>query len=202
MTEIRLGTSAFTAEGWVGFSLPKGIMRSALLALLGFLVLTVPCLSQQGQKQLVLEVLQTDFGVRGTHQFVYLRIFSDRSVEFHTKRNQDLKRDRVSQAQISGEDMSSIAKVLAGEAVANLPSIFKSPYIPIDSYWTLDFSIPRGPHHQKIKVVDFSPGEKQNSGPYPEALVKLVCTVWAVRKNFSTEMPDVSEDCQNFVVKK
>ena len=190
-------------------------MRSSLLALLGLLAISTPCCSQQSHeqaataarglssKQLVLEVLQTDSGVGGTNQFVYLRVFADRSVEFNPKRNQELRRDRVSRAQISGEDMDSTAKVLAREDVANLPSIFKSTFTPIDFYWTLDFSIPRGTHNQKIKVVNFSPGmAKQNNKPYPEALVRLVCTVWAVRKNFPTEMPDLRQDCRDFVVEK
>jgi hypothetical protein len=197
-------------------------MRSSLLALLGLLTIPTPCSSQQSHeqaaannemksagarglssKQLLLEVLQTDSGVGGANQFVYLRVFADRSVEFNPKRNQELKRDRVSRAQLSGEDMDSTAKVLAREDVANLPSSFGSTFTPIDFYWTLDFSIPRGTHNQKIKVTNFSPGmAKQNNKPYPEALVRLVCTVWAVRKNFPTEMPDLSEDCRDFVVKK
>jgi len=198
-------------------------MRSSLPVVFGLLALATPCCSQQSRedarannemkssvaargpssKQMVLEVIQTDSGVGGTNHFVYLRVFSDRSVEFNPKRNQELKRDRVSRAQIPGEDMDSTAKVLASEDVANLPSIFRSTFTPIDSYWTLDFSIPRGTHNQKIKVVNFSPGmAKQNNKPYPEALIRLVCTVWAVRKNFPTEMPDLSENCQDFVVKK
>jgi hypothetical protein len=197
-------------------------MRSSLLALLGLLAISTPCCSQQshGQaaanneiksvaargllsKQLVLEVLQSDSGVGGTNQFVYLRLFADRSVEFSPKRNQELKRDRVFRAQISGEDMDSTAKVLGREDVANLPGIFRSTFTPIDFYWTLDFSIPRGTHNQKITVVNFSPGmAKQNHKPYPEALVRLVCTVWAVRKNFPSEMPDLREDCRDFVVEK
>lgn len=196
-------------------------MRSSLLALLGLLAISPPCCSQQSHeaaarsemksiaahsfssKQLVLEVLQTDSGVGGTNQFVYLRVFADRSVEFNSKRNQDLKKDHVSRALISGGDMDSTAKVLASEDVAGLPSIFRSTFTPVDFYWTLDFSIPRGTHNQKIKVVNFSPGmAKQNNKPYPEALVRLVCAVWAVRKNFPTEMPDLSENCQDFVGKK
>jgi len=43
---------------------------------------------------------------------------------------------------------------------------------------------------------------KQKNKPYPEALIRLACTVWAVRKKFPTEMPDLTEDCQDFVVKK
>ena len=197
-------------------------MRSSLLALLGLLAVSTPCCSQQSHeqaaannemksvaarglssKQLVLEVLQSDSGVGGTNQFVYLRVFADRSVEFNPKRNQELKRDRVSRAQISSEDMDSTAKVLAREDVANLPSVFRSTFTPIDFNWTLDFSIPRGTHNQKIKVANFSPGmAKQNNKPYPGALVRLVCTVWAVRKNFPTEMPDLREDCRDFVVEK
>ena len=78
-----------------------------------------------------------------------------------------------------------------------------STFTPIDFNWTLDFSIPRSTRNQEIKVVNFYPSmAKQKNKPYPEALIRLACTVWAVRKKFPTEMPDLTEDCQDFVVKK
>jgi hypothetical protein len=87
--------------------------------------------------------------------------------------------------------------------VAELPSIFRSTFTPKDFYWTLDFTIPTDAGSQRMKVVNFSPGmDRQNNKPYPEALVRLVCTVWAVRKDFPTEMPDLGGDCQDFFVKK
>ena len=197
-------------------------MRSPLLVVFGLLVVATPCCYQQSSeearanneiksvvarglspKRLLLEVVQTDSGVGGTNHFVYLRVFSDRSVEFHPKRNQELKRERVSRARITDEDMDSAVKVLAREDVADLPGIFGGTFTPLDFYWTLDFTIPRGAQSQKIKVVNFSPGmAKRNNKPYPEALVRLVCAVWAVRKDFPTQMPDLSGDCQDLVAKK
>ena len=119
-------------------------MRSSLTIVFGLLAMATSCCSQQSRekaavnnemrniatrgpspKQLLLEVFQTNSGVGGTNQFVYLRVFSDRSVEFHPKRNQELKRDLVSRAQISGEDLDSTVKVLAREDVASLPSVFR-----------------------------------------------------------------------------
>ena len=191
-------------------------MRAFPVVVLGVLVIVAACLSQSGyaaaassaaqeqsRRQLVLEVLQTDSGVGGTNQFVYFRVFSDRSVEFHPKRNQELKTESISRAQISEEDMDATLKVLARQDVAELPSSFGSTYTPIDFNWTLDFTIPRGTRSQSIRVVNFSPRmAKKNSKPYPEALVRLVCTAWAVRQDFRTEMTDLRGDCQDFVVNK
>jgi hypothetical protein len=152
---------------------------------------------------LLLEVVETDSGVGGTNQFVYLRMFSDRFVEFHPKRNQELKKERVSQARISVEAMAATVSVLARNDVAELPSTFRSTFTPIDFNSTLDFTIPRATGSQKIKVVNFHPEmAQQNNKTYPEALVRLVCAAWGVRKDFPTEMPDLSESCQNFVSKK
>src|SRR5262249_18017259 len=135
-----------------------------------------PVTNGSSPKQLLLEVLQTDSGVGGTNQFVYLRVFSDCSVEFHAKRNQDLKRDRVSHEKISPEDKDALLKVLAREDVEGLPGRFPSTYTPIDFNWTLDFLIPRSNEAQKIKVINFYPRmATQNNQPYPEALVRLVC---------------------------
>lgn len=191
-------------------------MRSSPMAVLGLLVLVAPCLCPQSReggasdvahgqspKQLLLEVLQTDSGVGGTNQFVYLRVFSDRSVEFHPKRNQELNREGVSRGRISDEYMDATLKVLAREDVGELPSSFTSTYTPVDFNWTLDFTIPRGTRSQKIKVVNFYPRmATQTNKSYPEALVRLVCTAWAVRRDCRAEMPDLSGDCQDFVVKK
>ena len=193
-------------------------MRLCSIAVFGLLIAVGPSCPQQSRsrvaanntkdvgssaKRLLLEVLQTDSGVGGTNQFVYLRVFSDGSVEYHPRRNQELKRERVSRGQISEEELEATAKTLAREDVAELPSIFPSTYTPIDFYWTLDFTIFRNTQNQKIKVVNFYPAmAAQNKKSYPEALVRLVCTAWSVRNDFPTQMPDLSGDCQRFAVKK
>jgi len=179
--------------------------------MLGLLVAVAPSYSQQSQvvpadktksgtssKRLVFEVLETDLGIGGTNQFVYLRMFSDGSVEYHPKRNQELRRDRVSRGEISEDQLNATAKVLARDDVAKLPPVFKSTFTPIDFYWTLDLGIPRGTQLQRIKVVNFSPAmAAQNNKTYPEALVRLVCAAWVVRMHFKTET--INEDCRGFV---
>jgi len=116
-------------------------MRSLLLTVLGLLFAALPSCSAQSISQaasgdekrpsprrLVLEVLQTDSGVGGTNQFVYVRVFSDGLVEYHPKRVQDLRKQRASQGQISKEDLDAIAGVLARKDVAVLPPRFKSTF--------------------------------------------------------------------------
>lgn len=188
-------------------------MRACLLAILGLLVAVTPSCSQQSQvapadkrksgtssKRLVFEVLETDWGVGGTNQLVYIRMFSDGSVEYHPKRSQELRRDRVSHGEISEDQLNMTAKVLAREDVAKLPPVFKSTFTPIDFYWTLDLGIPRGAQVQRIKVVNFSPAMAvQNNKTYPEALVRLVCAAWADRTRLAAETPDLSEDCRRFL---
>jgi hypothetical protein len=190
-------------------------MRSCPLVAFGLLVLVTACFSQQRQKGatsdvadkkppkvLLLEVLETYSGVGGTNQFVYLRVFSDRSVEFHPSRNQKLKRDRVSRAQITELGINAIVQTIAREDVAQLPHNFSSTFTPVDFNSILEFTIPRGTERQKIRVVNFYPSmAKQKKKDYPEALVRLVCTSWAIRQGFSTETPDLNEECQNFARK-
>jgi hypothetical protein len=149
-------------------------------------------------KQLLLEVLQTHIAVpNGANQSVFLRIFSDRSVEFHPERNQDVKKDRISRGQISQEELDATIRVLSREDVAELPGIFES------SFWILDFTVPRDTQSQKIRVVNFSRAMAQkNNKPYPEALVRLVCIAWAVRKNLQLEWPNLTDDCRDFAQKK
>ena len=189
-------------------------MSLRLLATLGLLVAVTPSYSQQGQvvrtdkrksgttsKRLVFEVFETDWGVGGTNQLVYLRTYSDGCVEYHPKRSQELKRDRVSHGEISEDELNATTKVLAQEDIAKLPRVFRSTFTPIDSSWTLDFGISRGTQVQRIKVVNFSPAmAMQKNKTNPEALVRLVCAAWAVRLHFKAETPDLSEDCRGFAV--
>jgi len=156
---------------------------------------------QSSPRKLVLEVLETDWGVGGTNQSVYVRVFSDRSVEYHPKRSQELKTQRVSRGQLAEGQLEATSNVLTREDVAALPSLFESTFTPKDFYWTLDFTIPRGSQSQRIKVVNFSPDTAvQNKKGYPEALVRLVCAAWTLRKQFPTEIVDLSRDCQGFVL--
>jgi hypothetical protein len=191
-------------------------MRARMIAVFGLVVAVIPVCFRQNDKQssnseksldsspnkLLLEVLETDLGIGGTNQFVYVRVFSDGSIEYHPKRFQDLRKQHASQGKISKEDLDAIAGVLTRKDVAELPSLFKSTYVPIDSYWDLDFTIPRSGETQKIQVVNFSPTKAiENKKAYPQPLVRLVCAAWGVRKLFSTEMPDLSQHCQQFVLR-
>jgi hypothetical protein len=179
------------------------------LAIAVLLTTTVDGLRQNGNalpesavrpKTLVMEIRETDSGVGGTNQFVFLRIFSDRTVELHSKRSQDIKKNRVTDGEISQGQLDTILTLLAREDVKSLPSTFRSTYTPIDFNWTLDMKIPRGAGGQQIKLVNFYPEmAKQNNKPYPEALLRLACTVLALRQSLNADTPYSEERCRNFV---
>lgn len=177
------------------------------IQLLGIVESLLPkcCMSESGKtppKQLILEILLTESGVGGTNQLVFLRVFSNRMVQFHPKRGRDLKTTHVSEAEISQAQLDSIVDLLGKEDVKNLPSTFRTTYTPIDFDWVLDMRIPRGPHLQKIKLVNFYPEmAKQNNKPYPQALLRLTCTVLALRDSLNAETPYPKEECTDFVSK-
>jgi len=152
-------------------------------------------------KKLVLEVLETDSGPGGgSNQFVFLRAFSDRSIEFHPKRSEDLKKVPVSRGEISQAQLEMILAVVGREDVMKLPDMFKTTYTPIDFHWTLDMKIPRGTQVQQIKLVNFFPAmAKQNNMPYPEALMRLACSVLALRRSLNADTPDSDGTCRDFV---
>ena len=152
---------------------------------------------------LLLEALETDSGVGGTNQFVFLRVFSDQTVEFHPKRSQDLRKTPVVHEKIPQADIDRIQSLLAQDDVAKLSKVFSSTFTPIDFYWTLDFKIPRGTRIQQVKLVNFSPQmAKRNNKPYSEGLLKLACTVLILRQDMQAETPDLRKDCQDFVPTK
>ena len=186
-----------------------GHMRTLVHLAIAVLVATAVDVPQNGNaspesaarpRTLIMEIRETDSGVGGTNQFVFLRIFSDRTVELHPKRSQDIKKNRVTDGEISQRQWGTILTLLAREDVKNLPSTFRSTYTPIDFSWTLDMKIPRGTGGQQIKLVNFYPEmAKQNNKPYPEALLKLACTVLVLRQGLNAETPYSEERCRNFV---
>jgi hypothetical protein len=151
-------------------------------------------------KKLIVEIMQTDWGVMGTNRFVFLRVFSDRSVEFHPKRTQSYKDAPVSREEISQIQLDMILALVEREDVKKLPRIFNSTFTPKDFYWTLDMKIPRGAQTQQIKLVNFSPNAaRENNKPYPEALVRLACSVLALRRDLKAETAYSQEECKDFV---
>src|SRR5207245_11708611 len=80
------------------------------------------------------------------------------------------------------------------------PSTFRSTYTPIDFNWTLDMKIPRGTEVKQIKLVNFYPEmAKPPHKPYPEALVRFVCSVLALRHSLNAETPYPLEECRDTV---
>ncbi|MGB8494726.1 MAG: hypothetical protein WCE53_10035 [Candidatus Acidiferrum sp.] len=151
-------------------------------------------------KQLLVEIVETDWGVGGTNQLLFLRVFSDQTVEFHPRRSQALKKARESHGEISKTQLDMILNILGREDVMKLPRVFNSTFTPKDFYWTLDMKIPRRTQIQEIKLVNFSPEmARENNKPYPEALVRLACTVLALRRDLKAETPYPDEDCKDFV---
>jgi hypothetical protein len=167
----------------------------------GTLSQTVPSERQvPSSKKMLLEVLETDQGVGGTNQFVFLRVFSNRAVEFHARQSQSLKKDRVIRGEISETQMKSVVGLLGDEDLQRLPRTFKTTYTPIDFYWTLDFKIPRGTQVQQVRLVNFYPAMAvQNHKPYPKALLRLACSVLALRRDLKAEASDQDEACKGFV---
>ncbi len=156
--------------------------------------------SDTPSKQLLLEIVETDWGVGGTNQLLFLRVFSNQTVEFHPRRSQDLKKARVSHGEISEAQLDMILNLIGHEDVMKLPRVFNSTFTPKDFYWTLDLKIPRRTQVQRIKLVNFSPEmARENNKPYPEALVRLVCAVLSLRRDLKAETPYSDEECKDFV---
>ena len=60
--------------------------------------------------------------------------------------------------------------------------------------------IPRGSAVQRIKVVNSYPEmARENNKLYPDALVRLTCSVIAVRRDLKAVAPYPEKDCHDFV---
>src|ERR1700730_8657798 len=99
-----------------------GHMRTLVHLAIAVLVATAVDVPENGNaspesaarpRTLIMEIRETDSGVGGTNQFVFLRIFSDRTVELHPKRSQDIKKNRVTDGEISQRQLGTILTLLA-----------------------------------------------------------------------------------------
>lgn len=143
--------------------------------------------------RVILEVTSTYFSFwHSRNPYVYLRVFSDGATEWQSSGG-----DNPSQKTLSQDEFAQLKSVLRDPKLAKLSPRYESRYPVLDSSteWRIEIQRPGQP--QVIEVVEFAPllGRRVKH-PYPDALVKLGCSIEKSRADVSGESISLDRECQ------
>jgi len=191
--------------------LPSRInIRAALLSLLiaGSIFFMLRCEAEirpsasgrtaPGQK-IILEVINKHFTVGRKIPSVYLRVFSGGTAECHTKKfweEADVTKTRT----LDAEELEKLKAVINEPNLSGVKKRYELMLFVMDSWmeWDIKLQHPRGT--QRIEVASFSPeAARERKQPYPDALVKLGCSILKTRNYVYGDARTYSKaDCPDF----
>lgn len=132
--------------------------------------------------KLILEVINSHFTVGEKIPSIYLRTYSDGTVECHTIKYWN-ETDSVKKSKLTKQELQQLKTELNNPELPQIKKTYGLVYPVIDSWMEWDIRIPRDSGNEEITVRNFSPvGAREKNQPYPDALVKLGCTIWKIRK--------------------
>jgi hypothetical protein len=162
---------------------------------------TDPPATQAGQSAriapaslVILEVTKTYSSLaESRNPNVYLRVFSDGAAECQSSRGDNSAVKKT----LTEDEFVQIQAVLRNPKLAKVRPRYESRYPILDSSTEWTIKIRRTGQPQVIEVVDFFPGMgKRMKHPYPDALVKLGCSIEKLRADVSAEAISLDGECQ------
>lgn len=149
---------------------------------------------------MVLEVIATHTTMEGEDTYVYLRVFSDRTAECQSSKHSSAEKKELPSVKkmLTQNDFIWIKSVTSDPKLATLGPKYETRYAIVDSSteWTIKIQRTAG-EPQIIRVLEFSPGlARTMKKPYPDALVKLGCSIKKLRADVSGESISLEDECQ------
>jgi hypothetical protein len=131
----------------------------------------------------ILVVINRHFTVGRKIPSIYLKVLSDRAAECHTLAYSGREREVAKKKTLAPDEFERLTAVLDAPELLNVESRYESTRMVVDSWMEWDISIQRAGHAQRIEVVNFSPSWFGMAQPYPDAMLRLGCSVWKLRDN-------------------
>jgi hypothetical protein len=172
----------------------KKDFRAALVTLLvaGSIFLATPGKGQTGSsegnkaertREIILQVLNNYFTRGTTISSLYLRVFSDGTAECHTEKFTGEEKDVTKRKILGAKGFEELKAVINGPNFPEIKKRYELNYPVVDSWmeWLITVQHPNG--EQSIQVANFSPAsELYKNQAYPDALVKLGCSILKIRE--------------------
>lgn len=118
-------------------------------------------------------------------------MFSNAAAEWQSGSPED-KEKGATRTALTKEQFLRIKSVADDPKLAHLGPRYETKYAIVDSWTEWKIEVHQARQSQVIQVLEFSPGvAKAMKHPYPDALVKLGCTLESTRAEVSGEtLPD------------
>lgn len=149
--------------------------------------------------QTIIEVIATHTTPQTEHRYMYLRVFSDGTAECQLSAPTDAKNKEpaILRKTLTKDEFTRIKSAAYEPALANVGSKYETKYAIVDSWTEWKIELHRSGQTQTIQVLEFSPGLAETmKHPYPDALVKLGCTLKKTRAAVSGEPPSHDYECE------
>jgi hypothetical protein len=147
----------------------------------------------------LLEVMATHVTVASEVKYVYLRVFSDGTAEIQSSNNSDAetKERPTIKKTLTQDEFLQIKSVVDAPKLADVAPKFETRYAIVDTWTEWRIKIRRSGQPQVIEVLEFSPAlARTMKHPYPDALVKLGCSIKKLRADVSGESEPLDDECQ------
>jgi hypothetical protein len=134
-------------------------------------------------REIVLEVMNEHFTRGTTILSLYLRVFSDGTAECHTEKFSGEEKDVTKRKVLGTKEFEKLKAVINEPNFPDIKNRYELNYPVADSWmeWTITVQHPNGA--QSIQVANFSPAsELYKNQAYPDALVKLGCSILKIRE--------------------
>ncbi len=148
--------------------------------------------------RVILEVINKHFTMGRKIPSVYLRVFSDGTAECHTVRYTGDEAETIKKEKLSQEELGKLEALMDTPGLLNIKKRYELMYTVVDSWMEWNIKVPHKGGAQKIQVLNFSPGSaREKKQPYPDALVKLGCSIWKLRHEVYGDEPYyLNDDCK------
>ena len=150
-------------------------------------------------RKIILEVINRHFTVGKKIPSIYLRVFSNGTAECHTEKFWD-EADVVKTKVLSEEEFERLKAVINDPNLLDVQKRYELMHFVVDSWMEWNIKLAHSGMVQRIQVVSFSPDSaRERNQPYPDALVKLGCSILRTRNEVYGGVRLYSKaDCPDF----
>jgi hypothetical protein len=132
--------------------------------------------------QVMLEVINRHFIVGKKIPSVYLRVFSDHTVECQLQNIYGEGTDIVRKKVLTPKEFEGTKALVDQPELPSVKKRYELTHSVFDSWMEWDIRIQHRGYVQDITIADFSPSsERGSTQPYPDALVMLGCSISKLR---------------------
>jgi hypothetical protein len=179
------------------------IIESISVVLLAFGCVVPDCSFAQSSNpkpdaNIILEVIATHTTFASQHSYVYLRVFPDGTAEFQSSKDSRSEGNvaLVVRRTLNQDDFTRLKVAVSQPRLAALKLRYETRFAIVDTSTDWTIRIYASGRAQTVQVLEFSPGlARIMKHPYPEALVKLGCTIEKLRADVSGESERLDSEC-------